>query len=126
MSVRGRRRRFGHAAWSAAIFLNLAAAGPAFADTGFITWPTFFRTGPGNHFVVLEELARGKSVEVRSCTDHWCQVQIGRVMGYVDQANLGQQAPPSRFPTPGAQQAGCFDSRRAGYQNGEVFLYCPK
>ncbi len=125
MSVQGIRRQVERAAW-ATIFLTFASAGQASADTGVVTWPTFFRTGPGNHFVVLEELASGKAVEVQSCSDHWCQVQVGRVIGYVEQANLGQQAPPSMFRTPGPQSAGCFDSRRAGYQSGEVFLYCPR
>ena len=126
MQVPGVRRQFIRAAWAAATFLVFAWADAASADTGLVTWPTFFRTGPGNHFVVLEELARGTAVEVRSCANRWCQVQIGRAMGYVDQANLGQQAPPSMFPTPGPQQARCFDSRRAGYKNGDVFLYCPR
>ena len=61
-----------------------------------------------------------------SCADQWCQVQVGRVAGYVDQANLGQQAPPSLLRVPATDVAGCFDSRRAGYQNGEVFRYCPR
>ena len=126
MNVRRTRRLFRCAAWLGATLVAFGSTGPALADTGVVTWPTFFRTGPGNHFVVLEELARGKAVEVRSCADQWCQVRVGRVVGYVDQANLGQQAPPSSFPPSGPLQAGCFDSRRAGYQGGEVLLYCPR
>jgi len=42
------------------------------------------------------------------------------------QANLGQQAPPSMFAAPAANSAVCFDSRRAGYQGGDVFRYCPR
>lgn len=125
MNVR-RMRPLPRAAWVGVTLLAFGLAGSASADTGVVTWPTFFRTGPGSRFVVLEELARGAAVEVGSCADHWCQVRIGRVVGYVNQANLGQQAPPSRFPPAGPQQAGCFDSRRSGYKGGEVFLYCPR
>ena len=99
----------------------------ALADPGVVTWPTYFRTGPGDRFVVIEELATGEAVDVQSCTDHWCKVQIAGVPGYVERANLGQTAPPSMFPPPTPQQqAGCFDSRRAGYEDGDVFRYCPR
>ncbi len=124
--------RGGYGRWKAgaartvAILIAVACAGPAVAATGVVDWPTFFRTGPGKHFVVLQELARGTVVEVQSCADQWCLVQVGRVAGYVEQANLGQQAPPSVFPAPASGEPGCFDSRRAGYGRGEVLRYCPQ
>lgn len=111
---------------AAAVLMMVAWAGSASAWTGVVDWPTFFRTGPGKQFVVLQELARGSTMEVRSCADQWCLVQIDRVVGYVDQANIGQQAPPSLLMAPAPNAAGCFDSRRAGYQDGETFQYCPR
>jgi len=119
----------GSATSLAVMLMGAAWAGPATASPGVIDWPTYFRTGPSKHFVVLQELARGTVVDVQSCADQWCLVQVGRVAGYVDQANLGQQAPPSAYPAPAANATGCFDSRRAGeapYRRDEVFRYCPR
>lgn len=110
----------------AAFLLAGAWAVPAAAATCFVQGPSFFRTGPGTRFVVLQELSRGTMVDVQSCAEQWCRVQLGRVTGYVSQVNLGQQAPPSQFPAQPADAAGCFDARRAGHGEGEVFRYCPE
>ena len=126
VGVRGLGSKHGVPSAAAVALMMVAWAGPAAAWTGVVDWPTFFRTGPGKHFVVIQELARGSAVEVQSCSNHWCLVQIGRVAGYVDQFNLNPQAPPSVFAAPAAHAEGCFDSRRAGYQDGEMFRYCPR
>lgn len=102
---------------------------PASASEAAVTWPTFFRLGPGKQYRVVEELARGTVLDVVSCTDQWCQVGRGRTVGYVDRAALepppwqaGTAAAPPGAPTGQA----CFESRRAGYGEGERFLYCPR
>ncbi len=101
----------------------LMTSGPAAATTGIVDWPTYFRTGPGRQFVVLEELSRGRTVDVLGCANQWCRVQIDRVVGYIDQANLADAAEPMLGPQPAA---GCFDSQRSGYGRGEDYRYCPR
>lgn len=127
MTVRRHGRRLkGLTVLAAVSLIGATWAGPAAAWTGVVEWPTFFRTGPGRHFVVLQELARGMTVDVQSCADKWCMIQVGRVTGYLEQANLGQQPPPSLFPAPAANATGCFDSRRDGFHGGETYRYCPR
>ena len=90
-----------------------------------VTWPTYFRTGPGRHYTVMQELSRGDSVAVLGCSDRWCRVRIGRVEGYVDEANLAAHPPPAGYAAP-ADTRPCFDSVRAGYGRGQTFRYCPR
>ena len=84
--------------WIAA--LGLAALVPsasAQAAAGRVDWPTFFRVGPSRHYLVVDELFRGTILDVKSCTDQWCQVQYGRVIGYVERAALNVDPfPPSK------------------------------
>ncbi len=98
---------------------------PARAWAGVTAWPTFLRTGPGSRFVVIDELLRGTRMDVQSCSDTWCTVQVGRVVGYVAQTDIGRDGATTVFVPP-ATAVGCFDSRRAGYRAGEVFRYCPR
>ncbi len=98
-------------------------AGPSQAAEGVVGWPTYFRTGPGEQYRVVEELQRGTSVNVQECGDGWCRAQLGRALGYVKRAALGAGGVP---PSQGAAAAGCFESGRAGYLGLQPFRYCPR
>ncbi len=43
----------------------------ALAAEGRVGWPTYFRTGPGDRYCVLEELLRGTSLDVKECAGEW-------------------------------------------------------
>jgi uncharacterized protein YgiM (DUF1202 family) len=91
----------------------------------YVTWPTYFRTGPGEHYSVMEELSRGQSVLVQSCDKQWCKVTVGRVPGYMKAANIAARSPPSSFPA-ATDPSACFTSSRAGYPGGDDLRYCPR
>ena len=111
-----------HVAGLAALAVGFAC-GPAWAWSGEVAWPTFYRAGPGRAYVVLDELDRGHRVEVLSCADAWCRIQEGRSVGFVEQAALlATAASPARA----APLPGCFESRAEGYAGGEVYRYCPR
>jgi len=105
--------------------LALLANAPASGAEQYVTWPTYFRTGPGEHYSVLEELSRGQMVLVQSCDKQWCKVEVGHVPGYLEAANVAAASPPSSFPKPADPHA-CFDSSRAGYPGGDDLRYCPR
>lgn len=107
-----------------ALWGTLLWVAPAFAADVPVTWPTFFRLGPGRQYGVAEELARGAVLDVLSCGDRWCQAVRGRTLGYVDRAAL--EPPPWQAAAQPGAAAPCFGSRRAGYGEGEQFRYCPR
>lgn len=96
---------------------------PARAADAGVAWPTFFRLGPGKQYRVVDELARGVTLDVLACNDQWCQARLGRVVGYVERAALDPGTLAASRPADGQ---GCFSSRRAGYGAGEEFRYCPR
>ena len=99
------------AAWSA----------QAWAWPATVTWPTYYRSGPGQAYQVLDEVFRGQTYEVLSCAGGWCQVQEGRSIGYIEQEALA----PSDTPPPPAMKSGdCFDSQSAGFHKGGYYRYC--
>ena len=100
-----------------------AWAEPAQAAERRVAWPTFVRTGPGEQYQVVEELLRGRTLDVQACDGAWCRAQSGRAVVYVKLAALDPAAPP---PPQGAAAAGCFESGRAGYLGQEPFRYCPR
>lgn len=116
----------------ALLWASLGTA-PAGAAEAPVTWPTFFRLGPGKQYRVVDELPRGRVLDVLSCGDQWCQAQLGRTVGYVERAALEPPPPASTAATaaapPRAASApgqACFDSTRAGYGEGEQLRYCPR
>ena len=96
---------------------------PALAWSGTVTWPTFYRVAPTRQSVVLDELERGRMMEVLACEGGWCRVQDGRSIGFVEQGALAPVQTEVPQP-PGTKD--CFDSRASGYGKGEVFRYCEK
>ena len=107
--------------------LTLVASGPAQAWTGKVSWPTFYRAGPGRNFTVLDEIDRGATLEVLSCKGGWCQVRNGRNTGYVEQEWIIQPAALAEKPTtPGAD--GCVQSivTGSGYTGGLDYRFCPR
>ena len=113
---------------SVAIVLTLAAwCGSAQAWQGEVSWPTFYRAGPGRNYTVLDELTRGKMVDVLSCKDGWCQVRNEDSIGYAEQEWI---LPPGGLPgkplVPGPD--GCVESRvtGSGYTGGLEYQFCPR
>lgn len=111
----------------AAVLALAAWCGPANAWTGEVSWPTFYRAGPGRNYTVLDELDRGKTLEVLSCDNGWCQVQNGRSIGYTEQKWIVRpSAMPEKPRTPGPE--GCVESlvTGSGYKNGLSYQFCPR
>ena len=100
--------------------------GPAFAWTGEVSWPTFYRAGPDKQYAVLEELSRGVTLEVLSCENDWCQVRNGRTLGFVERAALLAPGAMPEKPVVPPASAACFESRQTGYRAGELFRYCSR
>ena len=97
--------------------------GPAWAVEAQVSWPTYFRTGPGEQFTVVEELLRGRALDLQGCSGDWCQAQLGRVVGYVKRDTINADSFP---PSKQASKAECFESGRAGYLGPQPFRYCPR
>ncbi len=100
---------------------------PAQAWTGVVSWPTFYRAGPGRDYTVLDELGRGKMLDVLSCKAGWCLVRNEDSIGYAEQKwILRPDQMPQRpaVPGPGA----CADSRvtGSGYKGGLDYRFCPE
>lgn len=89
-----------------------------------VLWPTYLRTGPGKDYAVMGELDRGEPVALQSCAGAWCKVRVGRMLGYIENVNLGAEPPPARYATPAADAPGCFDALRAGSSPPERIRYC--
>ena len=122
-----------HRFMTAVIAAATLVSGPCLATPQQIAWPTFFRAAPTHDGAELQELDRGTVVDVLNCDGDQCQVQYGRVVGYVDRAMLGppNTPPASLMPpnTPGAApdaNPSCVDSRRAGYEGGMEYTYCQR
>ncbi len=118
------RRSIGGVAVAAAL---LAWCGPALAWTGVVSWPTYDRTGPDRHYEVLNELDRGTTLDVLSCDNGWCHVQLDRTSGYIEQSAISQPGALTTVPpTVQTESDGCFDSHETGYGKGETWHYCPR
>ncbi len=119
--------RWTRARYAVAILTLTAWQSPALAWIGKVSWPTFYRAGPGRNYTVLDELDRGETLEVLSCKDGWCQVQKGRSVGYTEQEWI---LPPSAMPKkpspPGSDS--CVQSRvtGSGYKGGLDYQFCPE
>ncbi len=115
-------------ATSVAIVLMLAACcSSANAWTGEVSWPTFYRAGPGRNYTVLDELDRGKMLEVLSCKDGWCEVRDEDSIGYTEQEWIVQPgALPGKPQVSGLD--GCVQSRvtGSGYTGGLEYQFCPR
>ena len=109
------------------VLTSAACCSPALAWTGKVSWPTFFRAGPGRDCTVLDELDRGETLQVLSCKDGWCQVQKGRSQGYIEQEWILQ---PSEMPTKPliSESKGCVQSivTGSGYKGGLAYQFCPR
>ncbi len=108
--------------------LTLAACcGPARAWTGKVSWPTYYRAGPGRNYTVLGELDRGQTLDVLSCNGIWCEVRNGNSVGYTEQEwILPPDAMPRKPQMPGPQD--CVDSQvtGSGYNGGLGYRFCPR
>ena len=97
------------------------------AWTGEVSWPTFYRAGPGRNYTVLEELERGTTLEVMSCNDGWCRVRNGDSVGYTEQEwILRPDVMPKKFRTPDLKT--CVESivTGSGYKGGLAYAFCPQ
>ncbi len=103
----------------------LGSAAPVESATvDAVTWPTYLRTAPDRHAVVIGELQRGKPVVVEDCTRDWCRVAVDGVQGYLDRRNVAPAAPATDYRA--ADDAQCFGARRAGYGPGQPLEICPR
>ena len=112
---------------AAAVITFVLVCSPTLAWTGDVSWPTFYRAGPGWNYTVLDELDRGQTLEVLACRDGWCLVQNGHSVGYVQQEwILRPSAMPEKPQTPGP--AGCVQSivTGSGYRGGLAYKFCPQ
>ncbi len=111
----------------AAVLAVAAWCSSAQAWPGEVSWPTFYRAGPGRNYTVLDELARGKMLEVLSCSNGWCKVLNEDSVGYAEQEWIVQPgALPGKPPVPGPD--GCVESRvtGSGYTGGLNYQFCPR
>ena len=107
----------------------LAVCSPALAWTGEVTWPTYYRTGPGRQYQVLDEVDRGAQVEVLACQGGWCRVERQRFVGWVEQVNISPPATVPLKPTTPTSTDGCFETLQKGYGSygeGELWRICPR
>ncbi len=108
--------------------LTLAAwCSSAQAWTGQVSWPTFYRAGPGRNYTVLDEFGRGKMIDVLSCQNGWCQVRNEDSIGYTEQKwILKADQMPEKPTMPGPE--GCVESRvtGSGYHGGLDYRFCPQ
>lgn len=115
---------------SLAAVLALAAAGPALADQGQITWTTYLYQGPDTHYSVIGEMPQATTVElVGACANGWCEIQSEGRRGFV-MAEVVAKGDPTH-PGPGVlaqpaasivlQPAGpCFDVNQKGGNGGNA------
>jgi uncharacterized protein YgiM (DUF1202 family) len=113
--------RFLRAACVLGLGLLVSAAAPA-GSTGRVTWTTWLRAGPGRDYKVLGEIVGGDLVAVLGCDGDWCRVVSDGVPVYIRSSLITAATPPAAMPPATA----CFDSRRAGYEKGELFHYCQR
>ena len=59
-----------------------------------LAWSTYLRAGPSSAASVIDELFHDTAVTVSSCGPQWCQVRVGRTVGYVDRDALALPRPP--------------------------------
>jgi hypothetical protein len=96
---------------------------PAHAWTGRVDWTTWLRAGPGLHFTVLDEISGGDTLEVLDCDAGWCRTMSDGAIAYIQAERVSRVEPQAgNADVPGP----CVDSRRAGYEDGELFRYCQK
>ncbi len=115
------------AKYAAAVLTLAAWCNTAQAWTGQISWPTFYRAGPGRNYTVLDELDRGKVVDVLSCANGWCQIRNEDSIGYTEQKWI---LPPREMPQKPRMSGpdGCVDSiiTGSGYKGGLGYRICPR
>ena len=111
----------------AVVLIAAAWCGTAQAWTGDVSWPTFYRAGPGRNYTVLDELDRGKTLEVLSCAEGWCKVLNEDSVGYVEQKWILQPSSMPHKPQV-AGPDGCVQSRvtGSGYKGGLEYRFCPR
>jgi hypothetical protein len=108
---------------AAAACIGIGAVGPAAAQV--VVWPTYLRMAPSRDGVVIGELERGKRVTLRDCAQHWCRAEVDGATGFVNRDNIGAVGPAITFEPAGGPPS-CFESRRAGYENGQPYTFCPR
>ncbi len=119
MSIRSCRR----ARAAAAALAVMALAVPALAEPVRIVWSTYLRTGPGSGYAVVDELQHDTRVILKSCDAHWCQIQSGRTLGYVDKDSLKlPRLPSGGAPIGGAQ--GCFVAGQYAWRQPANTRFC--
>ena len=96
-----------------AIALLLMSAANAVAEPLIVQSKLNLRSGPGPAFATLGLLPAGTKVDAQKCSDEWCQVKIGRQVGYVSRQFLksgadsyASAAPPAAPVQPKATLAG--------------------
>jgi hypothetical protein len=92
-------------------FVLLAAAHAA-AEPATVESKLSLRAGPGPAFSAIAVIAPGSKLETEKCTDDWCRVKFGRLVGYASRSLLKigtdsyasaapQAVPAEPKPTPG-------------------------
>ena len=74
--------------------LLIASAVLAAQPGAALAWSTYLRSGPGETYAAIDELAHDVRVQVVGCDAQWCRVIDGTVQGYVDRAALALPHPP--------------------------------
>ena len=101
--------------------VTLAAAALATpASASETLWTSYLRVGPGPQYAVQQQLSMHTELGVIGCQAGWCQVQSGRVIGYVRREALGD---------PSTQMGGkpgtdCFDDVLSGHPGGDHVRIC--
>jgi hypothetical protein len=98
-----------------------SAAEPGAAQ---LSWTSYLHDGPGKQFRTEDELDAGTWVQVLSCDGDWCRVLSHGHPGYLS-ADVIKGPAAGGEPGSAAPDIACFDARRAGYEQGKVFVYCP-
>jgi hypothetical protein len=95
--------------------------------SGEVSWPTFYRVGPGRNYTVIDELDRGVSLDVLSCSSGWCKVRDDDSIGFVEQKWIQERnaMPPKPQQT---VEADCVQARitGSGYKGGLEYLFCSR
>ena len=111
------------------LVLGLVCAGmvtprPALAWQGRVSFTTWLRAGPGQQYVVMDEIFGGDAIEIIGCQDGWCQTLSDKAIAYIKADLVGKLDSP-RAPPPAAGLS-CFPAQEAGYGKGEQDRFCPK
>ncbi|GHC68827.1 SH3 domain-containing protein [Limoniibacter endophyticus] len=90
---------------AATAFGLLVSASVASAEPAVVTGNVNVRTGPGTGYSRIATIQAGSEVEILRCTGNWCQIELGRLRGwmsanYLDRSSGGYYRPVPPPPPP--------------------------